>query len=80
VGSLIQRGRVELWWTLLIAGVIEVVLAFWAAGYPGRATTLLVLWVGFSALTRGITEIVLAFQLKGMRDAAGQVHEMRASA
>jgi uncharacterized membrane protein HdeD (DUF308 family) len=71
VTSLILRGQVELWWTMLIAGAFEVLVAFWAAGYPGRATTLLVLWVGFSALLRGITEIILAFQLKGLHDASG---------
>jgi uncharacterized membrane protein HdeD (DUF308 family) len=80
VASLIQRGSVDLWWTLLIAGVVEVLLAFWTAGYPGRATTLLVLWVGFSALAKGVTEIVLAFQLKGLRDSGGQIHEMRVPA
>jgi uncharacterized membrane protein HdeD (DUF308 family) len=74
--ALVQRGHVELWWTVLIAGIFEVLLAFWAAGYPGRAATLLVLWVGFSALTRGVTEIILAFQLRGLRDASKPVHEV----
>jgi uncharacterized membrane protein HdeD (DUF308 family) len=80
VASLAQRGRVELWWTVLVAGVIEVLLAFWAAGYSGRAATLLVLWVGFSALTRGVTEIILAFQLKGLRDTSGQIREVKVPA
>lgn len=57
----------ELWWVRLIAGVLELVLAFWAAGYPGRSTTLLILWVGFGALAHGITDIVLAFQIRGAR-------------
>jgi uncharacterized membrane protein HdeD (DUF308 family) len=77
IGALVQRGYVELWWTVLIAGLFEIFLAFWAAGYPGRAATLLVLWVGFSALLRGVTEIVLAFQLKGMRD-SGAITEASA--
>ena len=55
----------ELWWVLLIAGVVELIIAFWAAGYPGRSAVLLVLWVGISALMRGVTEIVLAFRLRG---------------
>lgn len=54
----------ELWWIALVVGVVEIVFAFWAAGYPGNAVVFLVLWVGISALTRGITELVLAFQLR----------------
>ena len=57
----------ELWWVRLVAGVLELVLAFWAAGYPGRSTTLLILWVGFGALAHGITDIVLAFQIRSAR-------------
>ena len=33
----------------------------------GRSVVLLVLWVGISALMRGVTEIVLAFRLRGAR-------------
>jgi uncharacterized membrane protein HdeD (DUF308 family) len=28
---------------------------------------LLILWVGIACITRGVTELVLAFQLKGLR-------------
>jgi uncharacterized membrane protein HdeD (DUF308 family) len=61
-----SRG-LDLWWIQLIVGILEIAIAFWAAGYPGRSAVLLVLWVGISALTRGITELVLAFQLRGLR-------------
>jgi uncharacterized membrane protein HdeD (DUF308 family) len=57
----------ELWWVQLVAGILNIVIAFWAAGYPGRSALFLVLWVGISALTRGITELVLAFQLRGLK-------------
>lgn len=57
----------ELWWVRLVAGVLELILAFWAAGYPGRSTTLLILWVGFGALAHGVTDIVLAFQIRSAR-------------
>ena len=62
------RGQ-ELWWAPLITGILNIVIAFWAAGYPGRSATFLILWVGFAFLTRGITELVLAFQLRGLRAA-----------
>jgi uncharacterized membrane protein HdeD (DUF308 family) len=58
---------VDLWWVQLIAGVLNVVIAFWAAGYPGRSIVLLILWVGISGLTRGVAELALAFQLRGLR-------------
>ena len=58
----------ELWWVQLVVGVLSIVIAFWAAGYPGRSAVLLVLWVGISCLTRGVTELVLAFQLKGLKN------------
>lgn len=36
----------ELWWLNLIAGAAEILLAFWAAGYFGRKTILLIAWEG----------------------------------
>jgi uncharacterized membrane protein HdeD (DUF308 family) len=57
----------ELWWVQLVAGIVQIVIAFWAAGYPGRSAVLLVLWVGIAALMRGVTELVLSFQLRGLR-------------
>jgi uncharacterized membrane protein HdeD (DUF308 family) len=53
------------WWLLLIMGLIELGLGFWAAGYFKGSAVLLVAWVGIGAMIRGITEIVQAFQLRG---------------
>lgn len=55
----------DLWWLLLTAGILEIFLAFWVSQqfYPARAK-LLILWVGFAALFRGITEISLAFGIR----------------
>ena len=55
---------VDLWWLGLLSGIAMIVLAFWAIGYPGRSGYLLLLWVGLGAMFRGISEIVLAFQVK----------------
>ena len=68
--SVAERDRLSLWGLMLAAGIIEVVLGIWAIGYPGRSAWLLILWVGLAALTRGITEIILAFKLRGARPAA----------
>jgi uncharacterized membrane protein HdeD (DUF308 family) len=58
-----------LWGLLLASGIIELAIGVWAIGYPGRSAWLLILWVGIAALVRGITEIVLAFKLRGVRAA-----------
>jgi uncharacterized membrane protein HdeD (DUF308 family) len=63
IASLMNRD-VDLWWLGLLAGIAMILLAFWAVGYPGRSAQLFVLWVGFAALFRGISRIVLAFQVK----------------
>ena len=54
----------DAWWLGLIVGIIEVCLGFWAAGRFGRSVALLIVFVGAIALTRGITDIVLAFRLR----------------
>ena len=54
-----------LWGLGLAVGIIEVLLGFWASQqyYPARAA-LIIIWVGLTALFRGIGEIVLAFGLR----------------
>jgi uncharacterized membrane protein HdeD (DUF308 family) len=63
IGGLMRRHEVDLWWLFLIIGVLEVLVAFWAIGYPGRSITLLVVWVGASALAKGMAQIFGAFAL-----------------
>jgi uncharacterized membrane protein HdeD (DUF308 family) len=69
VMALATRHDVDLWWMLLIAGILEVLFGFWASGYPGRSAALLILWVGIGALIRGITQLVLAFQVRKIHKA-----------
>ena len=54
----------DAWWLGLIIGIIEVGLGFWAAGSFGRSVALLIVFVGAIALTRGVTDIVRAFELR----------------
>ena len=56
----------DLWWLQLILGIAEVLIGFWAIGYSGRSIALLVVWVGASALARGISSIFLGFGLHGV--------------
>jgi uncharacterized membrane protein HdeD (DUF308 family) len=55
------------WRLQLTAGIVEIVLAFWVAGPFREKTILLVIYVGVIALIRGVTELFLAFKLRGMR-------------
>jgi uncharacterized membrane protein HdeD (DUF308 family) len=64
VMALATRHISDLWWLLLIAGIVQVVLGIWASGYPGRSAVLLILWVGVGALIRGITQIVASFEVR----------------
>jgi uncharacterized membrane protein HdeD (DUF308 family) len=61
--ALMRRHEYDLWWLLLILGVVEILIAFWAIGYPGRSIVLLIIWVGATALAKGIALIVAGFAL-----------------
>jgi uncharacterized membrane protein HdeD (DUF308 family) len=57
-----------IWWLGLIAGILEIALGFWASTqYFTERGLLLLLWVGFYALFRGFSDIVLAFSLKSVQ-------------
>jgi uncharacterized membrane protein HdeD (DUF308 family) len=68
--SIAAHRELPLWGLLLASGVVQMAIGVWAIGYPGRSAWLLVLWVGIGALMHGVTEIVLAFQIRKLRHAA----------
>ena len=63
VTSIAVKEENDLWWLQLVLGIAEVLIGFWAVGYAGRSIALLVVWVGASALARGISSIMLGFGL-----------------
>ena len=65
--SISARHEIEVWWLQLVGGIIEVVLGFWAAGYYGRSSILLIAWVAAFALIRGVRDIVLAFRVRELQ-------------
>ena len=67
--AFIAKGEFELWWLQLISGIIFILLAFWVAGNHEQKAILLVVYVGVIALARGISEIFMAFKLKGLKRA-----------
>ena len=68
ISSLMAREISGTWWLGLVAGILEILLGFWASQqmFPARAA-LILLWVGFFALFRGISEIVIAFELRSLQ-------------
>ena|ERR1051325_1274905 len=65
VGAVVTKPVNELWWLGLVAGILEVLLAFWVSQqfFAPRAA-LIIVWVGFMAMFRGFAEIALAFSLR----------------
>jgi uncharacterized membrane protein HdeD (DUF308 family) len=64
------------WWVLLICGLIELGLGFWAAGSWNNSVVVLVAWVAAGALVHGIGEIALAFQIHQGRRGITAVEEL----
>ena len=67
MAAFVARAAFDLWWLQLVLGIFEVVLAFWVAGNFRQKAILLVVYVGIVALTRGITELFVAFKLHGLK-------------
>jgi uncharacterized membrane protein HdeD (DUF308 family) len=65
--AFVAKSQFELWWLQLVVGIIEILVAFWVAGSFRDQAILLVVYVGVIALSRGITELFLAFKLKGLK-------------
>jgi uncharacterized membrane protein HdeD (DUF308 family) len=77
--SIASRGVNPFWWINLIAGILLILLAFWVSGsdrvYALRQRAYLILfWVGFMAVFKGITQIMLAF---GIRHAGRNQNDAR---
>ena len=69
INAIAARNEISVWWLTLIGGIIEVVLAFWAAGYFGRSAVLLVAWAAAFVIIRGIRDIVMAFRVRAIEHA-----------
>jgi uncharacterized membrane protein HdeD (DUF308 family) len=65
--AIATRHEIEVWWLQLIAGIVELAIGLWAAGYYGRSAILLVAWVGAIAIIRGVRDIVLAFRIRELQ-------------
>lgn len=69
VRAIASREENRFWWMGLITGVLFLLLAFWVSSSDrefnlGARAVLILLWVGFMALFRGISQIGLAFGVR----------------
>ena len=70
ITSVDARAVNGVWWLGLLAGILEILLGFWASGqYLQVRGALLLVWVGLFALFRGISEIVIAFEVRSRQRA-----------
>jgi uncharacterized membrane protein HdeD (DUF308 family) len=74
--GLASRGENPYWWMGLVTGGLLVLLSFWVSGSDrvfvlAQRTYLILFWVGFMALFRGITQIVFAFGIRHAGRATG---------
>jgi uncharacterized membrane protein HdeD (DUF308 family) len=71
VSSVATKDVNSTWWLGLVAGILEILLGFWASQqlFPARGA-LLLLWVGLFALFRGLSEIVIAFEVRSRQSAS----------
>lgn len=65
--AFVTKEEFELWWLQLVLGLFQIALAFWVAGNFRKEAILLVVYVGVIALLRGVSELFVAFKLKGLR-------------
>jgi uncharacterized membrane protein HdeD (DUF308 family) len=68
IQAFLEREGNPLWWVQLLSGVLMTILAFWTSGqfFIQKAYVLLV-FAGIWALMHGITDIVRAFRVRGLR-------------
>lgn len=64
-----SRGVNPYWWIGLVTGVLLLLLAFWVSGSDrvyalAQRTYLILFWVGFFALFKGLTQVVTAFGIR----------------
>ena len=66
VASTTSRIVNPVWGLGLVTGILEILLGFWASQqyFPAQAALVLV-WIGFFAIFRGISAMVLGFEIRG---------------
>jgi uncharacterized membrane protein HdeD (DUF308 family) len=68
IQAFLEREGSPVWWVGLMSGVLMIVLAFWTGGqFFIHKAYLLLVFAGIWALMHGLTDIVRAFRIRGLR-------------
>lgn len=65
IEALTEKGLSDFWWMTLVAGILMLIIAFWAGGqFLIDKAYMLLVFAGMWALLRGLLDIVRAFQVR----------------
>lgn len=64
VATAFAGSRLPGWWVLVLVGIAELAIGFWAAGSWNISVVVLVSWVAAGALIHGVGQIASAFLLR----------------
>jgi uncharacterized membrane protein HdeD (DUF308 family) len=68
------------WWVLLLVGIAEIAIGFWAAGSWNASVVVLVSWVAAGALIHGVGQIASAFLVRKVGHGAAALDGQHAGA
>ena len=66
IAKAISASSMPGWWVLLVTGLAELAIGFWAAGSWNVSVVVLVAWVAAGAMINGIGEIAAAFMARSV--------------
>ena len=72
-GAIAGRNAIPYWGFMLALGIGEVLVSFWLLGRPDITLVAAVLAIGAWALIAGVMQIVVAFDIKRLRDQGSQI-------
>jgi uncharacterized membrane protein HdeD (DUF308 family) len=80
IATSLAASRVPGWWVLLLVGIAEIALGFWAAGSWNASVVVLVSWVAAGALIHGVGQIASAFLVRKVGHGAAALDGQHAGA
>jgi uncharacterized membrane protein HdeD (DUF308 family) len=80
IATSLAASRVPGWWVLLLVGIAEIAIGFWAAGSWNVSVLLLVSWVSAGALIHGVGQITSAFLVRKIGHGAAALDAQHAGA
>jgi uncharacterized membrane protein HdeD (DUF308 family) len=80
IATSFAASRVPSWWVLLLVGIAEIAIGFWAAGSWNASVVMLVSWVAAGALIHGVGQISSAFLVRKVGHGAAALEGHSAAA